>query len=122
MLRRYGIGIGLGLLGGSLFAAGLGAIGLAIAGDVDDFASRATWAVVGGAAIFGVLVARWAIVLPTPVDSKASLGVVLVTGVIVIAAALQPTTVQDYCSYGAVSDLQLAGCVSHVSRPDVESS
>lgn len=121
MLRRYGIGIGFGLLTAWLFAAALGALGLAIAGDGADFASRAAWAVVGGGAILGILVARWAIVLPTPNDGKVMLGVALLTSVIVVAAALQPTTVQDYCSYGAVSDFQLAGCVTHVPRSYVES-
>jgi hypothetical protein len=47
--------------------------------------------------------------------------VVLVTAGIVLAAALHSTTVQQYCSYGARSDLQLAGCVVHTSRAYVES-
>ena len=58
---------------------------------------------------------------PAPDDTKASLGVVIVTGAVVLAAALQPTTVRDYCAYGAVSLEQLAGCVTHVSRGYVES-
>ena len=121
MLRRYAVGVGVGLLVAWLFAALLAAIGFAIAGDRTDFANRATLPVLAGAAILGLLAARWAIKSPTPDDSKAMLAVALITAVIVVAAGLQPTTVQDYCSYGARSDLQLAGCVTHVSRPYVES-
>jgi hypothetical protein len=98
----------------------LTAAGWAIAGDRADFAQRAGLPLLAGAVVLAVLVARWTIVKPTPDRSKAMIVVALLTGVVVLAAALQPTTVQDYCSYGGRSDLQVAGCVANVSRAYVE--
>ena len=121
MLGRYVSGAFFGLVIGLIFAVVVAAVGQAISPDWEDFASKATIPVAAGGIALALLAAYWIIAEPTPTDPKPALIVMAATAVVALSAALQPSTVQQYCSYGAVSEEQLAGCIAHASRSYVES-